>query len=79
MNLSLAVRLFDQPVSWQLIQRYYSELAEQFREAVFEPHVRLEDMAWHSVERSLSAIDPDLGFWEGSAHLGYCTATNRSR
>ncbi|HEX5743890.1 MAG TPA: hypothetical protein VFX84_00340, partial [Candidatus Saccharimonadales bacterium] len=67
---SLAVRLFDQPVSWQLIQRYYSELTEKFREAVFEPHVRLEDMAWHSVEESLGAIDPDLGFWKNSAHLG---------
>jgi hypothetical protein len=66
----LAVRLFDQPVSWHLIQRYYSELADRFREAVFEPHVRQEDMAWRSVEKSLTDIDPELAFWQGSAHLG---------
>lgn len=66
----LAVRLLDQPVSWQLIQRYYSELAERFRETVFEPHIRLDDMAWHSVEQSLSAIDPGFEFWKDSAHLG---------
>lgn len=66
----LAVRLFDQPVSWQLIQRSYSDMAERFRESVFEPHVRQDDMAWHSVEASLSAIDPDFAFWQDSAHLG---------
>jgi hypothetical protein len=67
---SLPVRLFDEPVSWQLIQRYYSDMAGRLREAVFEPHVRAEDMAWHGVEDSLAAIDPDLKFWQGSAHLG---------
>lgn len=66
----LAVRLLDEPVSWQLVQRYYASLTEQFREAVFEPHVRLEDMAWHPIEQSLSAIDPDFEFWKDTAHLG---------
>jgi hypothetical protein len=66
----LAVRLLDQPVSWQLIQSYYARLADQFREDVFGPHIRLEDMAWEPIERTLSAIEPSLAFWQGSEHLG---------
>ncbi|HVX57054.1 MAG TPA: hypothetical protein VHA37_04945 [Candidatus Saccharimonadales bacterium] len=72
----LSVQLFDQPVPWQLIQRYYARVGSQFRgrsrgrDDTFEPHLRLEDMAWHPVEASLSAIDPDYAFWQDSAHLG---------
>lgn len=60
----------DQPVAWQLIQRYYVRLAEHFREEVFEPHIMLEDMAWHPIEDTLSAIEPRFAFWKNSAHLG---------
>jgi hypothetical protein len=62
--------LLGQPLSWQLIQRYYSRLTEQFREELFEPHIRLEDMVWHPIEKTLSAIEPGLKFWEDTAHLG---------
>lgn len=60
----------DQPVAWQLIQRYYVRLTEHFREEIFEPHIRLEDMAWHPIEDTLSAIEPHFAFWKDSAHLG---------
>lgn len=66
----LGTSLLNQPISWQLIQRYYARLTEQFREELFEPHIRLEDMVWHSIEHTLSEIDPALSFWKDSAHLG---------
>lgn len=66
----LAMQSIEQPVPWQLLQRYYARLTERFRGEIFEPHVRLEDMAWHSVEHALSAIDPGFGFWKGGSHLG---------
>lgn len=67
---TLAVRLLDQPLSWQLIQRYYARLKDQFREEMFGPHIRAEDMSWHSVEDTLSAIEPGFEFWKDNAHLG---------
>jgi hypothetical protein len=66
----LAVRLLDRPVSWQLFQRYYARAAERFREEVFGPHIRLEDMAWYPIEDALASIEPAFAFWKDSAHLG---------
>lgn len=66
----LVIKPLDQPMSWQLIQRYYARVAEQFREGLFEPHIRLEDMAWQPIEQSLAAIDPDFEFWKDSSYLG---------
>ncbi|PIZ61458.1 hypothetical protein COY17_04395 [Candidatus Saccharibacteria bacterium CG_4_10_14_0_2_um_filter_52_9] len=65
----LSSQLLDQPVPWHLIQRYYARLTHQFREEVFEPHLQAEDMTWHSVERTLSAIEPSFKFWHDTAHL----------
>lgn len=62
-------RLLDQPVPWHLIQRYYAQLKHHQSEAL-EPHLRLEDIAWHPIEESLSKIEPGLSFWKDSAHLG---------
>jgi hypothetical protein len=62
--------LLDQPVPWHLVQRYYARLAGRFREEVFEPYLQLEDMVWHPVEKTLSAIEPSLDFWHHTAHLG---------
>ncbi len=67
---TLSSQLLDQPLSWHLVQRYYARLSQHFREAVFEPHVQLEDMAWHQIEQTLSAIEPNMSFWHDSAHLG---------
>ncbi len=66
----LSSQLLDQPVPWQLIQRYYARLTHLFREDLFEPHIQLDDMAWLPIEKTLSAIEPSLAFWHGTAHLG---------
>lgn len=65
----LSSRLLDQPVPWHMIQRYYARFTHHFRDEIFEPHLQLEDMAWHPVESTISAIEPALKFWEGGAHL----------
>ena len=62
--------LYDQAMPWRLIQHYYSRLARRVRDEVAEPHLQLEDIAWHPIEESLSAIEPSLDFWRHSAHLG---------
>lgn len=67
---TLASHLLDQPLSWQLIQRYCARLKEEFHGDVFGPHIRAEDMSWQSVEDTLSAIEPSFEFWKDSAHLG---------
>ncbi len=56
-------------VSWHLVQRYYSNLFHHFNPEVFEPHLQLEDMAWHSIEESLCAIESNLDFWKNSSFL----------
>ena len=66
----LSSKLLDQPVSWHLIQRYYARLGERFREALFEPHIRSEDMSWQAAEENLCRIEPGLNFWVGNANLG---------
>ena len=70
----LSSKLLDQPMSWSLIQRYYSRLKDHFKEAVFEPYVQLEDMDWYGVEKALATIDPDLKFWDRTAYLGLLDA-----
>jgi hypothetical protein len=66
----LSSHLLDRPVPWNIIQRYYSRLSDRFREDVFEPYVRLEDMVWHPIENALSDIEPELAFWKDTSHLG---------
>jgi hypothetical protein len=65
----LETRVFDRPVPWGVIQRYYSKLSD-FEDAVFEPYVRLEDMVWHPIEETLTQIEPGLSFWHGTDSLG---------
>lgn len=60
----------DQPVSWHIVQQYYVRLSEMFRDELFEPQIRFEDMAWHPIEYSLAQIEPSFGFWKNSHHLG---------
>jgi hypothetical protein len=62
--------LLDQTVPWHLIQRYYARIGDKIKEDMFEPYIELEDMAWQSVERTLSNIEPGLAFWHNSGHLG---------
>lgn len=67
---TLNSKLLDQSVPWHLVQRYYARLSSRFREEVFGPHLQLDDMVWHSVEKTLSDIDEDFAFWRNTAHLG---------
>lgn len=62
--------ILDRPVPWRLIQRYYARISDSFREEVFGPHIRAEDMSWQPVEEVLSHIEPSFSFWHGSDHLG---------
>ncbi|HVV67368.1 MAG TPA: hypothetical protein VHB72_04890 [Candidatus Saccharimonadales bacterium] len=66
----LQSQLLDQDVPWHIIQRYYAQLARNEHTAVLEPHLEQEDMAWHPLGKSLSAIEPSLGFWQHASHLG---------
>lgn len=66
----LSSQLLDQPVPWHMIQRYYSRFTQHFREEVFEPHLQIEDMAWHPIEETLTAIEPAMEFWKQSSHIG---------
>jgi hypothetical protein len=61
-------RLLNSPLPWNLVQRYYARL-KQFGGNLFEPHLQLEDVAWHPIEKALAAIEPSLSFWQGSSHL----------
>jgi hypothetical protein len=67
----LSSKLLDQPLPWNLIQRYYSRIKGQLQEAVFEPYVQFEDMRWYDVGEALTRIDPDLKFWQHTAYLGF--------
>ena len=53
----LQAHLLDKQVPWQLVQRYYARLQQHFREELFEPHIRLEDLSWHGVEQAMSLIE----------------------
>jgi hypothetical protein len=67
---NLRADLLDQPMPWRIIQRYYARLTHDALGQAFEPHIQLEDMIWHPLEQSLSAIESGLSFWHGSEHLG---------
>ncbi|MCA9325026.1 hypothetical protein KDA23_03100 [Candidatus Saccharibacteria bacterium] len=61
--------LFADSVPWQIIQRYYGRFADKFRAEIFEPHVQVDDLTWHSIEKILSFMDPTLDFWRHTTHL----------
>lgn len=58
-----------QGIHWRVIQRQYGREATQFNEA-FEPHLGINDMAWHSAERSLYKLEPALHFWYDMDFVG---------
>ncbi|HSX45762.1 MAG TPA: hypothetical protein VLG27_02025 [Candidatus Saccharimonadia bacterium] len=65
----LNAQLLDTSVPWSLLHRYYARL-KQVGAELSEPHLQLEDIAWHPIEKTLSQIEPSLDFWHDSAHLG---------
>lgn len=66
----LSSQLLDQKMPWKLVQRHYAGAARREGEEVFEPHLQLEDMAWHPIEDALATIEPAFRFWQHGAHLG---------
>lgn len=68
---NLKAELMDKAVPWQLAHSYYSMFKHHFNEAAFEPHLSLEDLEWHPVERLLSVIEPAFEFWHETAHLAF--------
>lgn len=62
--------LLDRPVPWNLVQHYYSRIKGRMQHEVFEPYLQLEDMVWHPLEKALASIEPKMGFWQGTSHLG---------
>jgi hypothetical protein len=66
---SLKEELMDKAVPWHLAHSFYSQFKQHFNEAAFEPHISLEDLEWHPVERLLSTIEPVFEFWHDTAHL----------
>lgn len=66
----LSSELFDQPLSWSAVHRYYARLQSALRSEVFEPVIQGEDLAWHNIERVLTRIEPSLSFWQDTGHLG---------
>lgn len=63
-------QLLDRPVSWHLVQQYYARFAERVQDAIFEPHLQTDDMAWHRVGDTLAQIEPRLSFWQNTEHVG---------
>lgn len=67
---TIPAKLLDQPVSWNIVQHYYSRLAASIRADIFEPVVHAEDFVWHKVEEVLARIEPSLHFWLETEMLG---------
>lgn len=65
----LMTELLDQPVAWQIIQRYYGRIKTAFRSDIFEPHIQPDDLSWHDIENILAELDPTLEFWRNTSHL----------
>jgi hypothetical protein len=65
----LSAELLDEPVPWQIIQRYYARFRDAFRSEIFEPHIQPEDLSWHSIELVLEHLEPSLGFWRSTQHV----------
>ncbi len=66
----LSAHALDQAVPWHIIQRFYARLQHLFREELFEPHLELQDMAWHSVEEIMAKLEPSFAIWESTGYLG---------
>lgn len=69
-------RVFDEPVSWNLVQRYYARFKEDISDAIFEPYLSLNDMTYHAIEDSLEKIEPQLSFWRNTESLGLLDASH---
>jgi hypothetical protein len=69
-EISLNSAALNRDIPWNLVHRFYQSAQEHFDEAIFEPHLRVEDMSWESIETLISQIEPSLSFWRGASHIG---------
>ncbi len=65
-----ALQLLNEPISWQLVQRFYARFKDVYRHELFEPHLAADDFSWLPVEYLLSKLEPNLGFWQATGHVG---------
>jgi len=61
--------LAEAKIPWSIVQRYYANFEQHFNQAVFEPHLSIEDLVWHPIEESLCAIESQLDFWRSTSTL----------
>ncbi|MEI8338327.1 MAG: hypothetical protein WCF91_00140 [bacterium] len=54
---------------WSIVQRYYANFEQHFNQAVFEPHLSIDDLVWHPIEESLFAIESNMDFWRNTSSL----------
>ena len=71
---TLPAEVLDGQVQWHVVQRYYARHLGKFRDDLFEPHIQKEDLSWHSIEKALTFVDPDITFWQHTAMLGVLDA-----
>lgn len=58
-----------QLLPWAVVQWFYGHGHSPYYPDVFEPHVQVEDLTWHSGEDLLASLHPALEFWQGSELL----------
>lgn len=69
-KLTLNSELLDQPMPWNLVQRYYATLKDHLNNQLFQPYLTGQELFWQPVEEVLISIAPELEFWRGSSHVG---------
>lgn len=65
-----ASQMAGSKVHWRVIQRYFGKLKDEDHPEAFQPHVHPEDLHWRRAEEMLSALDPNMAFWEGLDYVG---------
>jgi hypothetical protein len=65
-----SAELAGQPVSWNMIQRFYGKFQHAYHPEIFEPHVQPEDLQWQSAEDVIIKLQPTLEFWQDSQYVG---------
>jgi len=66
---NLSAEVLGNSVPWQIVQRYYARFKDAFRSEIFEPHIQIEDLSWHNIERILTHLEPSMEFWRGTPAL----------
>ncbi len=71
MHPELDSQVFDRPVPWGLVQRYYSRIQLKADSFLLEPYLSLDDLIYRPVEEMLARLEPSLAFWRNTDALGY--------